>query len=264
MPDTDTIRRILYEDPIWSAYAIADMQIGIASCCTWNLGSREGCAAAQGLVMLYHGLTPPVLFTTGGPDCVAHALENAQAAGNLPQVAYMSIRTEHEPVVQQWYDYAADRRPMYRMVRRRIRAEGVPDLPGLVRLHEDDAPRLQALYSTGGAFAPDAFDPAQLAGGVFYGIEDNGGALLAAGGTHIVDWDAGIGAIGNFYTQPGARRQGYAAALLAAIVRDLAAAYVDTIVLNVDQRNADASRLYERHGFVIHCPFIEGVGTRVR
>ena len=99
--------------------------------------------------------------------------------------------------------------------------------------------------------------------GVFYGVEDERGELAAVGGTHIVDYTARIAAVGNMYTRPDCRGQGYASAVLAAIVTALQDAGVATIVLNVDQRNTAARRIYERFGFVVHCPYIEGVATAV-
>ena len=262
MMNHDRIRRILYKDPIWSAYAIADLNPAVADSCVWYTGEGapngdEG--VGEAVVMFFCAFQPPVLFVTGPVHAVAHALQSAQ----LPEEAYVSIRGEHESLLMSYYDFAADRRPMVRMVLRRGEQPKANPVPGLVRLHSDDFARLKVLYAQGGAFAPDAFDAYQLASGVFYGVEGQGGELLAAGGTHIVDWEAGIGAIGNFYTRGDARRHGYASALLSAIVRDLSAGFVDTIVLNVDQRNVDANHLYERHGFVVHCPFVEGAGKRV-
>lgn len=253
-----SIRRILYTDPVWAAYAIADLQPGLAAHCTWRFASNGGDA----LIMLYRGLTPPVLFSMGAPDLVGRLLAAEAQAGGLPARVYLSIPDAHAATVAECYDVSADRRPMLRMALRRAVEIAVPAMPGLVVLHADDVPRLQALYALGGDFAPDAFQPSQVEWGVFYGIEEPGGDLLAAGGTHVVDWAAGIGAIGNFYTRPDQRHRGFAGALLGAIVGDLRRGHVDTIVLNVDQRNADAGRLYERHGFAIHCPFIEGEAHR--
>lgn len=256
MPDMTLLRRILYEDPVWNAYAVADLQPAVVERCTW--ATADGSDGRHGLVMIFSGFTPAYLFATGPADAVAHALDQMA----LPDSISVSIRNEHEPVVARWYDFSGDRRPMYRMVLRRANQVIESEVDGLVRLHGDDTPRLLRLYAQGGDFAPDAFHPWQVTNGVFYGIEGEDGELLAAGGTHIVDWDAGIGAIGNFYTRADGRRRGYASALLAAIVRDLGAGHVDTIVLNVDQRNQAANMLYERHGFVIHCPYVEGVGGR--
>lgn len=258
MSEAAEIRRILYTDPIWAAYAIADLQPAFAADCTWRAASNGGDA----LTMLYRGLTPPVLFTMGAPELVGKLLALQAKEGVLPAAAYMSIPDTHADTVGAYYDLSANRRPMLRMALRRAVEVVAPPAPGLVLLHADDTPRLQALYAVGGDFAPDAFRPTQVEQGVFYGIAGPGGELLAAGGTHVVDWDAGIGAIGNFYTRPDQRHRGFAGALLAAIVRDLRRGHIDTIVLNVDQRNANAGRLYERYGFAVHCPFIEGVGQR--
>ncbi len=270
------MRSILARDTAWAAYAIADLQPGFAEQCGWFVH-------ANALVMLYHGLTPPILFAMGPGAAVAGALAEAATASRLPEAAYMSIRPEHEDAVGRWYDLSPawdDRRPMVRMVLDGVAqpfvaaasAGVLEDAPRLVstaaeaaatnalpmRLATADASRLEALYAQGGDFAPDAFDVAQIGNGLFYGIEDEAGTLLAAGGTHVVDWDAGVAAIGNFCTLPAQRGKGFAGALLDAIVRDLRAGGVKTIVLNVDQRNATAQRLYTRHGFVKHCEFVEG------
>ena len=101
---------------------------------------------------------------------------------------------------------------------------------------------LNALYACGGPFAPDAFEGYQLDNGVFFGVEGENGELIAAGGTHIVDWTYGIGAIGNMYTRPDQRGNGYAAAVLQGIVLALREGDVGNIVLNVDQRNVGAKR----------------------
>ncbi len=281
------VKRILSADPAWAAYALADLQPGFAEECVWFVG--ETGVRDAGLVMFYAGLTPPILFAMGPADAVGAALEQAAGAGELPNAAYLSILAQHEAAVGRWYDLSAawkDRRPMLRMVlagaasfvaaasavvfedatqSRLTAAEAAATMEAaysgkmqLRRLTAIDAPRLEALFAQGGDFAPDAFDAAQIDNGVFYGVAGHGGELLAAGGTHIVDWQAGVAAVGNFYTLPIARGKGYAGALLGAIVHDLRAGGVTNIVLNVDQRNTAAQRLYKRHGFVEHCKFLEG------
>jgi GNAT superfamily N-acetyltransferase len=265
----DTLRRILGADAVWSAYAIADLQPEFAADCTWVVGKGPG--GDEGLILLYAGLQPPLLFATGSAEAVADALRKADAASALPGAIYLSILPEHEDAVSRWYDVAGsdDLRPMVRMALEGASAGQADGGAGVVRLHGADAPRLERLFAQGGAFAPDAFDAGQIANGVFYAIEQGEGAegeapeLLAAGGTHIVDWSAGVAAIGNFYTRPAARKQGLAALLLAAIVQDLRAGGVHLIVLNVDRRNAGARRLYERKGFVPHADFLEGTVRRV-
>ena len=153
-----------------------------------------------------------------------------------------------------------DTRPMQRLALPVKQMVEMPAHPGLVRLQGDDAPRVRTLLAHGGPFTPDAFEPYQLENGIFYGIADATGALLAVGGTHVVDRESSQGAIGNMYTKPEARGRGHAGAVLRAIIATLQAQGIRQCVLNVDQRNRTAHRIYENFGFVAHCSYVEGIG----
>ena len=264
------VERILFADPIWAAYAIADLQPKMAEDCRWLTASG---ATGDALALVYRGLQPPILLTVGDPTTLAALLERQQA--ELPPAIYASIRSEHLPVVSRYYDLSADIRPMRRMVL--ADAEAALHVPGNahgptappVRLSAAQTADVQRLLAHGGPFSPDAFSPSQIDQGVFFGIyaEDAqsglaGNDLLAVGGTHIVDRSAAIAAIGNMYTRPDARRRGSSATILGAIVRELLRQGITTIVLNVDQRNAGAQALYQARGFVVHTPYIEGKGNR--
>ncbi|MCB0044837.1 MAG: GNAT family N-acetyltransferase [Caldilineaceae bacterium] len=248
----EKIRALLEQDCAWAAYALADLQPQMDQYCAWSLA-----ADGRGLALIYTGLPTPTLFTFGPPASVADAV----AQIDLPRRIYITVREEHFPVASAYYDFSADQRPMDRMVLPASAAMAAPNLP-VTELSGGCGDRLRRLYAHGGAFAPDAFDSAQLDGGAFFGVTDEKGDLIAAGGTHIVDWDAGVAAIGNMYTRPDERGRGYAAAVLQAIVRKLRAGGIRDIVLNVDQRNAGAQRLYARHGFLRHCPYTEGIGEK--
>ena len=247
-----TVHHILAADPVWSAYAMADLQPDFAPHCRWYTAQTD---EGAGLVLIYTGLEPPILLTVGEPGAVEEALSQI----DLPPQVYLSIRDEHEPVVACWYDVSSDRRPMYRLGLPRDVDFEFPHGASLNRLAREDAPHLRKLYAHGGDFAPDAFDPYQIDNGVFLGVEAQSGDLIAAGGTHIVDWQQGIAAIGNMYTLPRHRGLGHGKYVLQALVASLRERDVETIVLNVDQRNAGAKRLYERNGFMVHCSFVEGI-----
>jgi ribosomal protein S18 acetylase RimI-like enzyme len=252
------IRMILDADRIWAAYALADLQPAFEPYCRWWVADAAG---GSGLVLFYSGLEPTVLMSVGEPTAIATALQEANAAGELPAEVYLSVREAHLPVVERFYDNSADRRPMLRMAL----GQGIHPAQGTVApvpLSAQDGERLHQLYTHGGPFAPDAFDPYQVDNGVFFGIRDECGELAAAGGTHIVNWAEGVAAIGNIYTRPDCRGRGYARAITAAIVAALQAEGAQTIVLNVDQRNHAARRLYETLGFEIDCTFFEGVAKR--
>lgn len=242
----DPIRQILYTDPIWAAYGLADLHPDFAPYCRWY-------RADSSLVLLYTGLKPPILLTVGP------AIEAALALVPLPERVYLSIREAHHPVIARLYDIAVE--PMYRMALAPERAGGIAASEGVRSLSPADAGRIAALYRHGGPFTPDAFDPYQLENGVFYGIFDEKEQLLAVGGTHAVNPLEGVAAIGNLYTHPDYRGRGYARAISRAIIAELQGRSIATIVLNVAQANTAARSLYESLGFVIHCPFIEGLGV---
>lgn len=76
--DPKTLRRILYSDPVWAAYAIADLQPRMADRCRWfvggvdeNVDGRLQTAEVTGLVLLYAGFEPPILFAIGPAAAVA-------------------------------------------------------------------------------------------------------------------------------------------------------------------------------------------------
>lgn len=283
---TPEVERILFADPIWAAYAIADLQPEMAGDCRWLTaggagggagggarggardGARDGAgdgARGDALALIYRGLQPPILLTVGDAASLGDLLERSRA--ELPPAVYASIRSEHLPVVSRFYDLSADTRPMWRMVLAdpqavvNAAAKTHVSTARPVRLAGVQTDDVLRLLAHGGPFSPDAFSPAQIDQGVFFGLYA-GDDLLAVGGTHIVDRSAAIGAIGNMYTRPDARRRGHSAAILSAVAGELLRQGITTIVLNVDQRNAGAQALYLTHGFVVHTPYIEGKGFR--
>jgi len=60
------------------------------------------------------------------------------------------------------------------------------------------------------------------------------------------------------YVRRDRRDRGLGRAVTTAVVRGLLARGTETIVLNVRQDRPAALRVYERLGFVVHRPFIEG------
>ncbi|MCB0089346.1 MAG: GNAT family N-acetyltransferase [Caldilineaceae bacterium] len=253
--DTNYIRSILYHDPIWSVYALADLQPPFAEWSHWYVGES---ADGPGVVLLYSGLEPPILMTVGSVD----AVEQALAQILLPDEVFMSAREEHLPLLQKRYEFGGHVEPMTRMVLNDEAKLLMPVLPDLRRLTQADSEKLRQLYANGGPFTPGFFDPYMLDDGVFFGILDQHDELLAVGGTHILNRPDQSAAIGNMYTHPQQRGNGYASAILCAIVATLRTEGMKTLVLNVDRRNAGARRIYERHGFQMYCDYVEGTGTK--
>jgi len=253
--DVKQVQQILQRDPIWSVYAIADLQPVFAPYCHWSVVSGE---QGEAVILLFMALQPPILFATGDEQAVVTAL----AASPLPERVYVTLRPEHVALVGEYYAWVEEVHPMTRMVLAADVQVTMPAISTLVRLQPTDTEAITALYRQGGPFTPDYFDPYQLDDGIFYGVKDAQGGLVAVGGTHIIAWQEGMGAIGNMYTHPTQRGKGYARAVLGAIITELQARNVTTIVLNVDERNTTACGLYERFGFTPYCTFVEAEGVR--
>ncbi len=265
---------ILAQDPVWAAYAIADLRPDLAPFCRWTVATD-----ASGLALLFTGLEPPILLTAGTSDGVAAALNDAA----LPEEIFLSVRESHIPEVQQHYA-RVERHEMLRMALAPGQQVPEPTVP-TVPLSTADELRLQSLYQHGGEFAPDAFTTSQLRDGFFFGIEDRRGHLAAAGGTHIayrrkhatspdlqkshcqksgsIDCilSQGVAAIGNIYSRPDCRGRGFGTAVTARITQALQADGYKFIVLNVSKQNLVAQSIYEKLGFVTHCQFIEGCAS---
>jgi len=243
------IRELLLTDPVWSAYALADLRDDLLPLCQWTV-------AGDGLALIFTGLEPPILLTMGKPEDVTDAL--AQAV--LPDEVYLSVREEHLPAVEAHYA-GGNYRSMVRMA---LGQEVVlsPAAHRLTRLTPADVPAIEALIALGGPYAPDGFAPYQVVDGFFFGVADGADGLAAVGGTHILNYAEGVAAIGNVYTRPDCRGQGYARAITTEIVSQLRAAGLPLIVLNVNSENQIARRLYDSLGFVEHCSFVEGIVGR--
>ncbi|MCY4410291.1 MAG: GNAT family N-acetyltransferase [Caldilineaceae bacterium] len=269
------VKGILAQDPVWAAYAIADLRPDLAPFCRWTVAPD-----ASGLALLFTGLEPPILLTAGSSEGVAAALNDAA----LPEEIFLSVRESHIPAVQQHYA-RVERHEMLRMALAPGQQVPEPTVP-TVTLSTADELRLQSLYQHGGEFAPDAFITSQLHDGFFFGIEDRRGHLAAAGGTHIayrrknatspglqkshrqksdsIDCilAQGVAAIGNIYSRPDCRGRGFGTAVTARITQALQADGYNFIVLNVSKQNLVAQSIYEKLGFARHCLFVEGVAKR--
>ena len=244
--DKAEILACLQSDRLYAAYAIGDLEPWFFRQCRWWLAEGNGRWA---LILLFRGLEPPVLFCMGEPGGVAALLD----ATTLPTRVYLTARPAHWPVVEGRYRL----RFAHRMLRMIVDAEGFRPVPheAALRLRLSDLDALQALYRHGGG---DAFAPYQLEQGVFYGLAVDG-KLVSVAGTHLVSPTYGLAAVGNVFTHPAHRGHGYAAICTSAVTTALLAEGLD-VLLNVNEANEPAVRLYRRLGYRVYCAFLEGIG----
>lgn len=246
LTDPSAIRRLLNTDRAWSLYALGDLAPGYCDHAEWY-GNN------QALALLYRvPADAPVLITFGAPEDLAPLLAEVR---DEPQL-YLSIRPEILPLIQTHW-MVRDETLMWRMMLEVAHFWPVPS--GARRLTRADVPALQTLYADGAATgeAPDFFFPEMLDDGVFYGIEEQG-ALVAAAGTHLVSMEMGIGAVGNVYTRRDVRGRRLAAQTTSAVTAELLRMNISTIGLNVKHNNLPAQRAYTRLGYTRYCDFYEG------
>jgi ribosomal protein S18 acetylase RimI-like enzyme len=247
--DKNTLEQILKADPIWSAYALADLEPEHQKFCTWH-------TAGTALTLIYRGMEPPVLFTLGRPQDLAVML------AEVPEGRYqLTCLPAHLDPINSFLQTEA-LVDMWRMVFVKPRKQLLVGDAVPTRLRDRNLSDIQMLFRDK-AEAPDAFLPAQLNSGVFYGIYQQS-HLVAVAGTHVLSHRYKLAAIGNVFTDPAYRGKGFASLATQAVVNELISERIANIVLNVAQSNTAAIKAYKRVGFEVHCDYFEGYGTRVK
>ncbi|NIO71103.1 MAG: GNAT family N-acetyltransferase [Anaerolineae bacterium] len=243
----------LQQDRFYATYAIGDLEPDFFPQCEWFAAGAGG--RIQALALHFTGLDPHALFTMGASDGLALILGSALR----PERVYFTGRSEHLPAIQAFYSLGE----VQNMLRMTVREEDFQPVIGkALKLGPGYCSELKRLYSLGESRGESvvAFSPYQLAQGVFYGIEQRG-RLIAAAGTHLVAPTYGVAAVGNVFTDPDYRGRGYATLCTSAVTKELLSQGMD-VVLNVQEGNADAIHIYEKLGYRQYCRFIEVLGVR--
>lgn len=243
--DTAQILAYLETDRLYAAYAVGDLEPELFVHCEWFGAERDG--RLQALALHYSGLGFPIVFLMGDAGGLRAIFEDALCI----EEAYFTCRQEHLGIMQDFYNWEPI--PMWRMV---LRPDSFRPVAGSsVSLALDHAEQLKALYAHGKG---NAFSPSQVPGGAFHGVVEDS-KLVAAAGTHLISPTYGVAAVGNIFTHPNYRRHGYATVATSAVVTELLSRGIRDVVLNVNQKNETAIRIYERLGFERCCPFFEGM-----
>jgi GNAT superfamily N-acetyltransferase len=237
---------IMQTDRVWCAYALADLDPIRRDQGSWLLGPN-------GLVLLYCGLQPPVLFAHGDPATVAALLE--QVPGGRMQFTLLGIhRAALEPRLAVEHEIK-----MWRMVFKGPAGHPIDSGDGsLIPLGPEDTQEIEALF-VGYPDRPDTYDPSQLSDRTFFGLRLHG-ELVSIAGTHVVSQPGGVAAIGNVFTRPDQRGLGFARRVTGGVLHSLAAMGINTIVLNVAIDNGPALACYRNLGFWPFCGYYEGTG----
>ena len=242
------ILRFLNQDRLYAAYAIGDLEPSLFRQCDWYAALRDRMPTT--LCLRFRGLRPNRVFVMGSAEGLVPILRHVLK----PDRAYFACQREHLSVVSRFYTVEKVQ-DMLRMV---LDPDGFSPVDGpVVRLGQRHLRQLQELYGWGGnvAFASYQFDQ-----GVFYGLEQSQ-KLVSTAGTHLVSRVHGLGIVGNVFTHPDYRGQGYATMCTSAVVEELLSQSLD-VVLNAELGNRPAESMYRRLGFQAYCAFVEALASR--
>jgi ribosomal protein S18 acetylase RimI-like enzyme len=248
--DHELIRPFLDRDPIFAAYALADLEDREPARSRWGI-ARAGDEVVA-LVLEHGGPSPQPLFIAGRDDGIEAILRDVIK----PSIAYVACLPVNQAAVESRYRLE----PGPQMVRMWVDKETFrPSFdPGVERLAPTEAGELNRLYRLGfGSWLP----PQAVAEGIYYGIRVNG-RLVAAAGTHVIGRRARIAVVGNVLTQPEFRGRGYAQATTTAVTARLLE-FCDHVVLNVRSDNPPALNAYRRLGYAEHVRFEERLAHRI-
>lgn len=256
----DALRPLLLTDPIQHAYQLGDLDEPYWSECSWY-GAAESEDLVT-LVMVYRGLSMPVMLTAGRGAHIRGVLQTFEH--ELPGRAIIHCGVDHlEPVDRQFT--CENVRPMVRMG---LEAKNfspydasnirVEDPWELVQLGHRDTGEMFDLYR----FYPDSFfEPAQLGTGHYYGIRVEG-QLVSVAGVHVFSPHIGVACLGNVVTHPDWRGNGLSKACTSHLCGRLIERGINLLALNVAGSNTAAIHVYRKLGFDQHNTYLEGMVTK--
>lgn len=251
--DRDELRDFLVQDRYANAYLLGNLDPAYFQFCSWY-GARDSSGRLSNLLLLYKGLSLPVVFMVG-------------ASGNLEmfltECRHLLPHRFHFHVVEGCMDIvhkALEPREYKRMFRMGLERShyrrSSRDLGGVsvTRLGHRDTAAIMALYNH---YPDNFFEPYQLETGYYFGVRDNGLGLVSIAGVHVVSEEHDVAVIGNFVTHPAARGRGLATACTGTLLDELFD-HVSFVALNVQEDNAPAIRMYRNFGFESNNVFYEG------
>ncbi len=247
--DRDAIREWLRPRREQAAYALAQLEPGLFERTRWFTAQGAG---GRALVTHSRGGLGDATYVTGDGEAIAAILAIQPGSART----YLTCAPEHVEAALSAYRLSTSR-PMLRMsvTPRDFRPrEAVP----ATRLLGVDIRRVNQLYGEEGT--PTYYEAGHIDGGVYCGVVA-GGRLLAIAGTHAVSPQERVAVVGNVFTHPRHRGQGYGTAATSAATQTLLE-QCDLVVLTVDPENAPAIASYRRLGYRPCGETVEAMATR--
>lgn len=251
--DREELRDFLMRDRLANAYLLGNLDPSYFQFCKWY-GARGDGGGLQNLMLIYSGLSLPVVFTSGNGQGLEQFLVDSRQV--VPDRFHFHVLEAQMPALKAVF--APDQaEAMIRMGLERDDYEAGELDPRVERLGHRDTAAIMKLYEH---FPDNFFEPYQLETGLYFGIRSEQGRLVSMGGVHVVSEDHDVAVIGNLVTHSDHRGQGLATVVTARLIDELFE-QVSLLALNVGRDNAPAVKLYKNFGFEPNNIFYEGRWT---
>ena len=245
----ERLRAFLEQDRLLAAYALADLDANEIERCRWWLALRGTEAVAAALVVVALPFRP--CFAIGETEALAslfrEGIREPRLVVSTPPAGRIAVEAAFRfERVDRMHRMVVNVDMFQPRVTHRVRRLGVDDLEDVIDLYG----HASRTYFTGDRIERELYF------GVFVGS-----TLASAAGTHVRSRTAGLAAVGNVLTRMAYRDRGMATSVTSAVTAAALEEHRD-VVLNVRQDNAPAVSVYERLGYRVHAPFIEGPAIR--
>ena len=246
--DRDTIRSRLEERRPYAAYALGQLDPVLFRQTEWWTAERDETSA---IVLHSYGGLGNATFLLGEAD----ALDALLSVHPGPRHAFLTCEVHHVDTVDRYFELE-QRQTMIRM---EASGDSFRAADGEAeRLTGRDVREINQLYRSDGV--PSYYTPRQIDDSIYFGVRRDG-RLVSIAGTHVISPGSSIAVVGNVYTHPRHRGQGFAQITTSAVTEVLLRTCRE-VVLSVDPTNTPAVRAYERLGYREVARLLEGAAVR--
>jgi RimJ/RimL family protein N-acetyltransferase len=243
------VRDFFGQDRLLTAYALADLDAAEIEQARWWVATRDDEIVAAALVVEALAFKP--CFASGDGEALGaifrEGIHESRLVVSTPPAGRLAVEGAYRfERVDRMHRMAVDIVTFKPRVAHTVTRLGPDELEDVIDLY--------------GHASRTYFTPDRMAREIYFGIYA-GTTLASAAGTHVRSQRSGLAAVGNVLTRVAYRDRGMATTVTSAVTTAALEQHRD-VVLNVRQDNAPAIAVYERLGYHVHAPFIEGPAVR--